>query len=90
MEIHFGEFLGDELYIRAEDFNTGTGTTTTSTRTREVIYTAMYAKYGQGGIITPGTNNAFDLSEVNNFVFGYSSSDVRTWDFYFGAKTRDE
>ncbi len=88
--IHMSEFLGSEDYFRVDDFITASGTSTFTTRTREVVFTALYGKHGDILDFAPGTSNNFDQSQVNNFSLFVSNSDERAYDFYFGAKTRDE
>lgn len=90
IRIHLAEFIGDESYFRAENFDTATGSTTVSSKTRSVIFTALYAKIGFATFL-PGFSNDFFQSNVNNFsssVSGANSSLEAK--IYFGAKSRDE
>lgn len=89
--MHFAEFVGNELYIRAVDITLAT----TSTRTRSVVYTALYGEFDPQGTFS-GTYNPgapFDDANVNNFtgnIFSKGANATISADFFFAAKTRDE
>jgi len=85
------EFEGTENYFRAENFVTATSTTTFTARTRNVVFVPMYSEIVAVFYDFPGSVNAFDPTQVNNFIvnWGESLSNVPL-NFYYGTKAKSE